>query len=545
MTLRHFTAVVRHVGRLVPLTAFLGATGLVSGLLGEVAVAEEPLVTNVGRFQIPFDIETAAGQPPEGFAVLFGSQDGGVHWQQLQSVPARQNSFMFAAPRDGRYSFSIRMTDAQGNLLSAIEGSAPELEVIVDTVAPTLKLNLLETIPGQVMVNWTSSDSSLVAESLSMEYADAADGRWKPVTIQAAASGQAAIPVSPGSVISVRATIVDMAGNRTDATSQIVSKPVSATTVTGPVPFAPQKPAMPLGPTPFGDRASMNSRGTNSVVSAQAKPTNASFPANAIANYSHPATAAPATTTSPTMDSTSFPAMSVAPTATQPPPVNTLNPLLPMAGDDQLVDNQVFDLEYQVEDVGPSGVSAVELFVTENGGQQWFRYGNDPDLRSPFQVDTQGEGTFGFAVRVRNGLGFIDTPPQPGQKPEIIITVDQTVPVIEMAQPSVRADGFGTIQLSWRVSDQNPSPTPVRLEQSTTPNGPWSAVFDWQADQGGFQWAVRPGTPAALYFRLLARDAAGNVASTQTPQPVIVDLKKPVGRLLRVQTASHTRLPEN
>jgi len=545
MTLRHFTTVLRLVGTRLPLTAFLGATGLASGLLGHFAVAEEPLVTNVGRFQIPFDVETEAGRPPEGFAVLFGSQDGGVHWQQLQSVPARQNSFMFAAPRDGRYSFSIRMTDAQGNLHSAIEGSTPELDVIVDTVAPTLKLNLSESTPGQVMVNWTSSDSSLLVESLAMDYADAAEGRWKPVTFQPAANGQAAIPVSPGSVVSVRATISDMAGNRTDATSQIVSTPVAATTGVGPVPFATQQPGMPLGPNPFGGRTSMNSRETSAVISAPGKPTIASFPSNAMANYSQPPITAPVAAPSVTVNSASFEGMSVAPASTQPPLMNSVNPLLEMAGEQQLVDNQVFDLEYQVEDVGPSGVSAVELFVTENGGQQWFRYGNDQDLRSLFQVDTQGEGTFGFAVRVRNGLGFIDTPPQPGQSPDIIITVDQTAPVIEMAQPSVRADGFGTIQLSWRITDANPSPTPVRLEQSTTPNGPWSPVFDWQADQGGFQWAVRPGTPAALYFRLLARDAAGNVASTQTPQPVIVDMKKPVGRLLRVQTASHARLPGN
>ncbi len=63
-------------------------------------------------------------------------------------------------------------------------------------------------------------------------------------------------------------------------------------------------------------------------------------------------------------------------------------------------------------------------------------------------------------------------------------------------------------------------------------------MFDWQVDQGGFQWAVRPGTPASVYFRLLARDSAGNVSSSATPQPVMVDMKKPVGRLIRVQTVS-------
>ncbi len=81
------------------------------------------------------------------------------------------------------------------------------------------------------------------------------------------------------------------------------------------------------------------------------------------------------------------------------------------------MNNRVFEIDYTVEDVGPSGVGAVDLFVTEDGGQQWFRYGSDSDLKSPFQVDSMGEGTFGFAVRVRNGLGISDPPPQPGNCP--------------------------------------------------------------------------------------------------------------------------------
>lgn len=204
----------------------------------------------------------------------------------------------------------------------------------------------------------------------------------------------------------------------------------------------------------------------------------------------------------------------------------------------QVVNHHIFDLEYQVDDVGPSGVSAVELFVTEDGGQHWFTYGNDDDVRSPVLIDTRGEGTFGFAVRVRNGLGFADDAPQPGQAPEMFVTVDESLPAIELAQPVMRTDGFGTIQLSWQVREKNPASTPVRLEYAAAPNGPWTPVFDWQFDQSGYQWGVRPGTPTQLYFRLLARDAAGNVATAQTTQAVVVDLRRPVGRLLRVQAVS-------
>jgi hypothetical protein len=141
-------------------------------------------------------------------------------------------------------------------------------------------------------------------------------------------------------------------------------------------------------------------------------------------------------------------------------------------------------------------------------------------------------------VRVRNGIGFADDAPQPGQAPEIVVTVDECLPTIELAQPTMRTDGFGTILLSWQVREQNPASTPVRLEYAAAPSGPWTPVFDWQFDQSGYQWGVRPGTPTQLYFRLLARDAAGNIATAQTIQPVVVDLRRPVGRLLRVQTVS-------
>jgi len=189
--------------------------------------------------------------------------------------------------------------------------------------------------------------------------------------------------------------------------------------------------------------------------------------------------------------------------------------------------------------VGPSGVSAVELFVTEDGGQQWFRYGKDVDLRSPFQVDTRGEGTFGFAVRVTNGLGFGDPPPQPGEQPSIVVTVDQTPPDIRLGVPQILINGGGKVQITWQVADSNPiSESSVRLEYATNANGPWTPAFDWQADRGGYQLPVDRGFSSNLYFRLSARDAAGNIATRQTLQPVIIDQNRPKARLLRVQPAA-------
>lgn len=202
----------------------------------------------------------------------------------------------------------------------------------------------------------------------------------------------------------------------------------------------------------------------------------------------------------------------------------------------QLVADSVFNVAYTIEDVGPSGLSSVEMFLTEDNGQQWYRYGNDTDLQSPMQVDVQGEGTFGFAIRVRNGVGFIDPPPQPGDLPEIVVTVDRTAPLVELGVPQVRVSNSAAISLGWNVHDGQS--TAVRLEWASSASGPWVPVFDWQPDRGHYEWPVNPNMPHTMHFRLLARDAAGNIGSAQTAQPVLIDMKRPKARMIGVQTTA-------
>jgi hypothetical protein len=541
MTMFQFLKSIRQELKRSALTVVIVGTAVV--LRSECVTAEEPLVTKVGRFEIPFDIEAEPGKRPEGFAVLFSSQDGGSTWEKLSTVPAVSESFTFTAPRDGHYSFAIRTTDAQGNLQQAIQGSAPELEIVVDTVSPDIQLDLLDGGNGQVLVNWVLKDASVAAQTLSIEFADGTDGRWKPVRFVPAVNGQAAIQCAGSSVVSVRAAVRDVAGNQGEKSTQLVLRNGGVVTNTVPSNSYPQSNAPALGPSPF---ARMNAA-TDQTSGAYGLtlPSNSAgtfLPDSPFAAAEVPKIQAGSSTGNILqIPGGSTPALNFATPAASydlPGPGMLKEASYQSAAGPQVIKHHIFDLEYQVDDVGPSGVSAVELFVTEDGGQHWFTYGNDDDLRSPVLIDTRGEGTFGFAVRVRNGLGFADDPPQPGQAPEMVVVVDESLPVIELAQPTMRTDGFGTIQLSWQVRDKNPASTPVRLEYAAAPNGPWTPVFDWQFDQSNYQWGVRPGTPTQLYFRLLARDAAGNVASAQTTQAVVVDLRRPVGRLLRVQAVS-------
>lgn len=196
-----------------------------------------------------------------------------------------------------------------------------------------------------------------------------------------------------------------------------------------------------------------------------------------------------------------------------------------------------FEVNYRIDDVGPSGVSAVELFVTQNNGQKWWKYGDDADKQSPFVVEVPEDGVYGFAIRVRSGAGLADEPPQSGEEPSVVIVVDRTPPTVQLQPIQQGAGGqMNKLTISWRIADDNPSDKPISLAYSANPNGPWEPICGWQPDTGSYAWSVGHGVPSRLYIRLVARDAAGNHSFVDTPQPLLVDLSKPTGRIVDVES---------
>lgn len=501
-----------------------------------VAPADEVqrLITNSFRFEIPFEVDTESGQDPNNQAILYKSQNGGKTWEREQTAPANKGAFVFTAPKDGVYSFAIRMTDANGALLTPIEGSPPELEIQVDRSEPVVKLELLEESERMLTINWSTDDPGAVPESLLIELTDVSSGIRTRLKTEPAATGSTTVPFPDSGAVAVRVSIVDAAGNKGEARRKLESDydpPAETAESKSPYSKSPQN-SPKEEPQPAADEPQPQPENISKPVPEPA-PMPADEPAPVPEPATEPTAAAPIERTPPpTLPQPSRPQQKPRNT-TQTEPINAdSSPAGQLA---LMVNNRVFDIEYQVDDVGPSGISAVDLFVTEDNGRQWFRYGTDADRKSPFSVDAMAEGTFGFAVRVRNGVGVSEVPPQPGDVPEIIITVDQTAPAIEMAQPEVRTEGQGSVRFAWRIREAHPAQNSVRLEYAATAAGPWTPVFDWQPNRNSYEMAIRPGMPPAVCFRLSARDQAGNLSAAQTPQPVVIDLKKPTARLIRVQ----------
>ena len=497
---------------------------------------QEPELTNTTSFRIPFAVESTDGQMPDGYAMLFGGRDSGP-LEQLQRVPVAAGEFQFTAPTDGTWQFAVRMSDSSGAADPAAGPVHPELEVIVDTTPPELQLSINDTGQGTAQVVWSISEEISLG-TLSMEYAEGADGRWKPLPVTPTRFGQTVVRARPGMPVVIRAQVTDVAGNTCQSIQQALLSACKQPTVYPGAASAGQTAhavhawtsvaAAPeaMGPSPFGPPPV---RAANVGFGAQG-PDSAWPPVgNAVAGRTGGLPFSPGTSNA------------LAPVPVQPYAGNGLPTALGgLAPADtavpahQLVSSPVFNLAYQVEGVGLSGVSAVELFLTEDNGRKWYRYGNDTDLKNPMLVDVQGEGTFGFAIRVKNGAGFSDPPPQPGEDPEIVVTVDQTPPAVEIALPEAQSRGNGVIHVRWSLREQ----ADIRLEYAASSAGPWIPLFDWQADRTSYEWSIRPNLPPGVYFRVLARDAAGNIASAQTVQPTVIDLQCPKVRMLGVQPAA-------
>ncbi len=96
-------------------------------------------------------------------------------------------------------------------------------------------------------------------------------------------------------------------------------------------------------------------------------------------------------------------------------------PAMPNANQPKLILNSTHaTIDYRIDQVGPSGVGKVEVYLTGDGGQNWQRLQEDKDKRSPAEIDLPGEGLFGIRLAITNGNGFGGTPPTHGDVTDLL-----------------------------------------------------------------------------------------------------------------------------
>ncbi|MEO1525400.1 MAG: hypothetical protein AAFX06_08185 [Planctomycetota bacterium] len=196
-----------------------------------------------------------------------------------------------------------------------------------------------------------------------------------------------------------------------------------------------------------------------------------------------------------------------------------------------------FSLDYELEAVAATGVEAVELYGSLDGGKTWKRWGSDPDARSPFDIETKGEGVFSFRVVVLGNNGLASPRPLDGDDPDIVIVVDQTEPRIKITSARYgEGDRTGSLEIRYSCEDENLTNRPVAIAFSESLQGPWSTIVSGLRNDGLYVWPADPKIPRRIYLRVDATDQAGNRGKYLLDQPIETQGLAPRAKILGLRT---------
>jgi len=471
------------------------AAAIVLGFLvtiGAVAQAQLPtpqttgqtpkkIYTRVPQFRLPFKFED--GDRGRVRDVLLFVKTGDEPWAQKDSADPKQTYFRFRAPTDGEYWFTIVVVDKGGNATPAdVTHQPPGLVVVVDTQKPEIAVRETPTPGSGPWLHGEVTDANPDPTSIRLDY-QRPDGTWRPLQVVGDTHDVFGFP-----------GVQEWPDDR-EWTGKIRATGAdrAGNTTTRDFTFQPRQAATP-------------GRVENRVekpISSPTTPLEQEFspPPNA-------STSGRAATTSPR----------------------------------EYVNSLHVALSYRIDQLGPSGVGKVEVWMTRDGGQTWTHACDDPDRRSPVEFDVPGEGTYGVSLVVTNGNGVGDPAPVRGHVPDLWVEVDTTRPIVlfKEVRSGVGADA-GCLIFTYEARDKNLGPDPISFYYSSRREGPWTPVARGLKNDGVFRWNVPPGPGSELYFRMEAVDLAGNVARADLPERIMLDQVRPRARVLGV-SAGATRI---
>lgn len=212
----------------------------------------------------------------------------------------------------------------------------------------------------------------------------------------------------------------------------------------------------------------------------------------------------------------------------------------PPADDRRLVNSKRISLNYDLKEVGPSGVSAIELWYTTDG-RTWHRYPQRTDEAGAKSliVEVSGEGVYGLTLVAKSGVGLGVRPPQTGDRPQVWVEVDMTKPLVQLYNVLVgQGDDKGKLTITWTARDKNLQRTPITLSYAEQPAGPWTPIVQNHLNTGRYLWQTPERVPYQFYVKVEAVDAAGNIGEAVTEQMVKVDLSQPKAKILNVGPAA-------
>ena len=491
------------------------------------------------EFDVPFQVDTRSSDLVE--VQLMASTDRGRQWQPVSRGAPTDQALHFRAPRDGEYWLSTRTLDRFGR--AKPEGPLePQLCAVVDTSPPRLGFQAIVGPAGNVQARWDVQDEHLAAHTFRVVVQSGVNmqtlGAEQLLAVEPLAPTNFAgryqgsvnfWPDARAAVLQIRVEVWDQAGNYA-----VAAKPLEL-----PLRGA-RRPGMPSP-----GAAVATAPNTNSSPPATGGPglTVSSSSSGTVGNDRLAAGEVPGLIDSP-RSTASSPGRNVSssnsndllnPTS---PPTQPAASNLPGGERPRMTNSKKFSLEYDVESAGPGGVADVELWGTRDRGATWTKWSVDEDRRSPFDIEVDGEGLYGFRVVVISRSGLASSAPLPGDPADLWVCVDQTPPRVQLASVSFgEGQHSGELDIRWDARDEHLGLRPITLSYSETNAGPWKPIASGLTNSGQYFWRIVGQIPPKAILRVEARDEADNLGRFQTAEPINLTGLNPAGRIRGLQPA--------
>jgi hypothetical protein len=467
------------------------------------------MYTNKQQFRLPFNLDERDRQRLREIQlyVKYGS-DG---WACRETAPPTQRYFTFRAAQDGEYAFNIVTVDKAGHPTPPdVTREAPALVVVVDTQAPEVQVAPATSSAGEECLRCSMRDANPDPASVKLEY-QANDKSWHALDALPGSPELFHFPDKATWCGALRVSASDRAENTTareiNGSAWVVAKPPQA---------APP-------------------------VVATAPPASAPFPVQVDSHLERTAASMGPDLVPPPHPTPVMPAALPAPMPSQPVVVNTgSREQGPTARDASYANRQLIKsthvvLDYRIDQVGPSGVSKVEIWMTGDEGKTWQHLCDDPDHRSPAEFDLPREGLYGICLVVTNGNSISDPPPAAGTVPDWWIEVDTSAPQAQLqsVRPGTGEDA-GALMITWAASDKNLGSEPIDLYYAPRREGPWAPIARGLRNDGSYRWTAPKDGAGEYFIRMDVTDRAGNLTRCETPQAVVLDLVHPKAKVLGV-----------
>lgn len=427
---------------------------------------------------------------------LYVSTNLGASWEQYDEVAPHVESVVFRAERDAEHWLNIALVDVDGKQtpsdMSAVD---PGLKIIVDRIPPKLTIKPVKSNQGHRGLKWEATDDHLNPASLRVAVWDKTTG-WRNYPI--AEPNQSIVWFEGESCPEkIQALIKDHAGNQTVEQVDVFGEQFSRTMVTA---FA----VSDATPATMPQAAEM----------AGSKERSEATSARDVQPVSH--------------TSNSHMALAASPTAEPQESDKTMT----------LATRRVC-VDYDVKDVGPSGIGLVVLWGTTDSGKTWSKIACDDDHASPVEAELPHDGTWGLMVVVSSGADPRERSPETGASADVEIAVDTVAPRIELHAVEIKG---GHAAIRWTVQESaRGARAPASIYCSPDRSGPWQPIAEKVHTGGEYSWNyAQAGLSGKLYFRIEVRDEAGNIGAAVTHEPVTIDSSRPKARVTNVQAAKAT-----